>query len=84
MLCCSFCNQLCTINFVIQASACTSFTVSMINKALEADQIRQQQLETWYDQDGRHDPSHPWHATYTGLALQYANSQQLHESPIEP
>ena len=56
----------------------------MINKALEADQIRQQQLETWYDQDGRHDPNHPWHSTYTGLALQYANSQQLHESPIEP
>lgn len=56
----------------------------MINEALAADQIRQQQLETWYDQDGRHDPNHPWHATYTGLALQYANSQQLHESPIEP
>lgn len=28
-------------------------------------------LEKWYELDGRHDPSHPWHGCFTGLALQY-------------
>lgn len=31
----------------------------------------QDQLEAWYEQDGRHDPGHPMHALYTGLAEQY-------------
>jgi hypothetical protein len=28
-------------------------------------------LERWYDLDGRHDPSHPLHGLFTGLAMQY-------------
>ena len=30
-------------------------------------QARQDQLEALYEADGRHDPAHPLHSTYTGL-----------------
>lgn len=33
-------------------------------------QAVQDQLDAWYEQDGRHDPAHPMHALYTGLAEQ--------------
>lgn len=46
----------------------------------DCDHIEQQQvqdrLDRWYEQDGRHDPSHPQHAHYTGLAEKYATSEQ--------
>ena len=34
-------------------------------------QARQDRLDTLYEQDGRHDPTHPQHATYCGLGLKY-------------
>lgn len=37
---------------------------------IEQDAI-QQQLEAWYEADGRHDPAHPMHALYTGLAEKF-------------
>lgn len=33
-------------------------------------QARQDKLDERYAADGRHDPAHPRHATYTGLGLQ--------------
>lgn len=33
-------------------------------------QARQNQLDAWYEADGRHDPTHPMHSLYTGLAAQ--------------
>ena len=33
-------------------------------------QARQDQLDALYEADGRHDPAHPHHATYTGLMAQ--------------
>ena len=30
-------------------------------------QARQDELDRFYEADGRHDPAHPHHATYTGL-----------------
>lgn len=30
-------------------------------------QARQDQLDALYEADGRHDPAHPQHSTYTGL-----------------
>jgi hypothetical protein len=35
------------------------------------DQQTQEQLDAWYEQDGRSDKSHPLHAVYTGLAEKY-------------
>ena len=35
------------------------------------DQVRQDQLEGWYEADGRHEPSHPMHSLYTGLRQKY-------------
>lgn len=35
----------------------------------ELDQARQDYLEWLYERDGRHDPSHPMHSLYTGLAV---------------
>lgn len=35
------------------------------------DQERQDKLEHLYEIDGRHDPSHPLHSTYTGLWAKY-------------
>jgi|GEM_PF-4205000 len=35
-------------------------------------QAIQDRLDAWYKEDGRHDPRHPAHATYTGLAAKYA------------
>jgi len=32
---------------------------------------RQQQLEAWYEADGRNDVNHPMHGIYTGLAEKY-------------
>lgn len=34
-------------------------------------QAVQQQLDSWYDLDGRSDPSHPLHNLYCGLAAKY-------------
>jgi hypothetical protein len=36
-----------------------------------ADQVRQDQLDALYEKDGRLDPAHPDHATYTGLWIKY-------------
>lgn len=30
-------------------------------------QLRQDHLDRLYEEDGRHDPAHPFHAVYTGL-----------------
>lgn len=50
-------------------------------------QARQDRLEAAYRADGRHDPAHPDHSTYTGLANSeaYANTVivPIHE-PTEP
>lgn len=35
---------------------------------------RQEQLEAWYAQDGRHNHDHPMHGLYTGLVDQYAQA----------
>lgn len=35
-------------------------------------QAIQDRLDSWYEADGRHDPGHPMHALYTGLAEKYA------------
>ena len=32
---------------------------------------RQARLEEWYRLDGRHDPAHPMHCLFTGLADKY-------------
>lgn len=40
------------------------------------EQKRQDRLESWYEQDGRSDKSHPMHALYTGLADIYMNKEQ--------
>jgi len=34
-------------------------------------QLVQQQLDKWYERDGRHDPAHPMHSLYCGLAAKY-------------
>jgi hypothetical protein len=39
-------------------------------------QARQEQLEAWYAQDGRHNHDHPMHCLYTGLA-QAAQQQEV-------
>lgn len=36
-----------------------------------ADQLRQNALDDLYDRDGRNDPAHPDHATYTGLWVKH-------------
>ena len=41
---------------------------------IEQDAI-QAQLEAWYEADGRHDPNHPMHALYTGLAEQFRQQE---------
>ncbi len=38
-------------------------------------QAVQERLDAWYEADGRHDPAHPNHATYTGLAAKYAEQE---------
>jgi len=40
------------------------------------EQGRQDRLESWYEQDGRNDRSHPMYALYTGLADKYMNKEQ--------
>lgn len=48
-------------------------------KSLDCDPIEQQavqdRLDAWYEQDGRHEPSHPMHCLYTGLAEQYGDQE---------
>lgn len=39
----------------------------------------QERLEAWYEADGRHDPAHPMHSLYTGLADKYG--QQADGTP---
>ena len=46
----------------------------MIDHRVESK--RQERLESWYEQDGRSDKSHPMHALYTGLAEKYAQKEQ--------
>jgi hypothetical protein len=46
----------------------------MVNPAEE--QKRQDRLESWYEQDGRNNKSHPMHSLYTGLADKYMNKEQ--------
>ena len=41
-------------------------------------QARQDQLEALYEADGRHDPGHPMHCLYCGLA-QSAQEQEVVE-----
>ena len=38
------------------------------------DQERQDRLEHLYEIDGRHDPAHPAHSTYTGLWAKYTTT----------
>lgn len=45
---------------------------------------RQELLESWYVQDGREDPSHPLHASYTGLAEKYAEQPKSCEHDVCP
>jgi hypothetical protein len=35
------------------------------------DQQTQDIIDAWYEMDGRHDPAHPMHQLYTGLAEKY-------------
>ena len=37
-------------------------------------QQRQDELDQRYAEDGRHDPTHPFHAVYTGLAAGLLNA----------
>lgn len=34
-------------------------------------QAIQDRLDRWYEEDGRHEPDHPLHSLYTGLAEKY-------------
>jgi hypothetical protein len=47
---------------------------SMIDHRVESK--RQERLDSWYEQDGRSDKSHPMYALYTGLAEKYAQKEQ--------
>lgn len=38
-------------------------------------QARQDELNRRYEEDGRHDPTHPMHALYTGLVIGDKNQQ---------
>ena len=38
-------------------------------------QARQDELDRRYEEDGRHDPTNPMHALYTGLVLDGKNQQ---------
>ena len=46
----------------------------MIDHRVESK--RQERLDSWYEQDGRSDKSHPMYALYTGLAEKYAKKEQ--------
>lgn len=51
----------------------------MISDALRevlAQDARQAELEARYEADGRHDPAHPHHATYTGLVAGFHDTQE--------
>lgn len=41
-----------------------------------AQDARQAELEARYEADGRHDPAHPRHATYTGLVAGFNDDTQ--------
>ena len=45
-------------------------------------QARQDRLDALYEQDGRNDPSHPAHQTYTGLWIAYGNAPCTDEAPL--
>jgi hypothetical protein len=45
-------------------------------------QARQDRLDALYEQDGRHDPAHPAHQTYTGLWIGYGNEPCTDEAPL--
>lgn len=34
----------------------------------------QKRLDRWYTKDRRYDPAHPFHASYTGLAEKYGDT----------
>ena len=42
-------------------------------------QARQDQLDALYEADGRHDPAHPAHATYTGLMVAQQQQQEVEQ-----
>jgi hypothetical protein len=49
----------------------TLTTRSMNGCTPAIQQARQDRLDALYTEDGRHDPAHPLHASYTGLWAQY-------------
>jgi len=51
-------------------------TTSSAAAAVEGQQARQDHLEELYDQDGRHEPSHPMHGLYTGLVQHTPTPQE--------
>jgi len=46
-------------------------------------QARQERLDSLYEQDGRHDPTHEHHCTYCGLWAKYGNGQPCDDEPTE-
>ena len=44
--------------------------------AHQEQEARQRELDRLYDLDGRHDPHHPHHATYTGLVAGFHTTEQ--------
>ncbi len=38
-------------------------------------QAIQDQIDDWYEKDGRHDTAHPMHALYTGLAAKFRQQE---------
>ena len=50
-------------------------TADALREVLAQD-ARQAELDRLYDLDGRHDPHHPHHATYTGLVAGTTTEQE--------
>lgn len=44
---------------------------------IKRDTERQELLERLYHEDGRDNPDHPMHSTYTGLYEQHINSSSI-------
>lgn len=51
--------------------------------SVQADQRRVDFLEKLYVQDGRDRKGHPYHATYTGLYLQYLDQMNVEHVDVE-
>jgi len=56
----------------------TLVTLTMSEAIEQMD--RQKRLNEWYEKDGRHDKSHPFHSLYTGLAEKYMNKEEVQEN----